>query len=178
MTTDRPRLTPGAILLLVGGALFVLPMIGLLWAYYDRDARAVPAALVGQDAPSFTLVDLDGSPVRLDDFVGKKVVINFWATWCQPCKIEHPVLVAAPERYPDVVFLGVIYQDDAEKARAYLRRAGSSYPHLADPDARTAVDFGVTGVPETYFVDERGIVVHKEAGVVSPPLLDHWLRGS
>lgn len=161
--------------LLVGGLLLVGALVTLLAVSFGRDPRATPDALTDQPAPDFALIDLEGNPVALDDFAGRPVVINFWSTWCAPCKIEHPVLLAAPQRYPHATFLGVVYQDDAAKARTYLTRAGSAYPHLVDPGGRVSIDYGVTGVPETYFIDAEGRLRYKHKGVVSNDLFDALL---
>lgn len=162
---------------LIGGLALVIPFLVLMAVSFGRNPRAVPQALLDQPAPAFTLQTLEGETVSLDAFRGKKMVINFWSTWCGPCKIEHPVLTAAPRQYPDTVFLGVIYSDEPENAQRYLARAGTSYPHLVDPGGRVAIDYGVAGVPETYFVDETGRIFHKQEGVVSPALLRSLLGG-
>lgn len=170
MASGRPNYK-----LLIGGLLLVIPFVILLAMSFGRDPRATPDALTGLPAPAFSLVDMDGNSVALSDFEGRPVVINFWSTWCVPCKIEHPLLLEAPRRFPDVVFLGVVYQDDATKARAYLDRAGNAYPHLVDPAGRLAVDYGVTGVPETYFISASGEIAYKHKGALSPEVLDGLL---
>ena len=167
---DRPNYA-----LLIGGLLLVIPFVLLLAVSFGRDPRATPDVLTGLEAPDFSLVDLDGNPVSLQDFRGQMVVMNFWSTWCQPCKIEHPLLLQAPERFPDVAFLGVVYQDEPAKAQAYLRREGTAYPHLVDPAGRLAVDYGVTGVPETYFINAEGDIIYKHKGVLYPELFYTYL---
>ena len=157
---------------LVGGLMLVIPMIVLFAVSFGNNPNARPSALVGTQASDFKLVDLDGNEVELNSFAGKPVVLNFWSTWCGPCKYEHPLLQQAAEQNPDVVFLGVIYSDDANKVRTYLKRAGSSYPNLVDDTNRVAIDYGVTGVPESFFINPTGKIVHKEAGPLSP----HQLR--
>ncbi len=154
--------------ILGGGLLVFLPLLALLMVSFGRDPRAVPSVLEGRPAPAFSLETLDtGETVSLADLRGQRVVINFWATWCQPCKIEHPALLEAARRWPDVQFLGVLYQDEPIKARAYLRRNGEAYPTLLDPGGVVAIDYGVGGVPETYFLDEEGQVFYKHAGPLS-----------
>ncbi|MBW1877631.1 MAG: redoxin family protein, partial [Deltaproteobacteria bacterium] len=96
---------------------------------------------------------------------------NFWSTWCVPCKQEHPVLQSAATRYDEVAFFGVLYSDEPVKAKAYLKRAGSTYQTLVDPGGKMAVDYGVAGVPETYFIDANGVITHKQVGPVSWDLL-------
>lgn len=162
--------------ILLGGLLVVVPVVAILASGFGNDPHARPSALVGTRAQDFQLVDLDGEPVSLSEFAGKPVVINFWSTWCGPCKFEHPLLQQAATQNPDVSFLGVIYSDDPDKVRTYLKRAGSAYPNLVDDGSRTAIDYGVTGVPESFFVDRTGKIVHKEAGPLSPTVLQAKLQ--
>ena len=161
--------------ILIGGAALVLPMLGLFAASFGNDPHAVPSVLEGTPAPAFSLTDLDGKSWSSEALVGTPMVLNFWSTWCGPCKAEHGVLQAAARRYTDVKFLGVIYSDEPEACERYLQRAGTSYEHLVDPDGRTAIDYGVAGVPETYFIDAAGTIVHKQVGPVNGPLLQSLL---
>jgi cytochrome c biogenesis protein CcmG, thiol:disulfide interchange protein DsbE len=157
--------------ILIGGLLMTAILVAMLASGFGHDPRAVPKALQGRTAPAFALKTTDGEVVTLAELRGKPVIINFWSTWCLPCKQEHPLLLAAPAAYPDVVFLGVVYADEPAKVKAWLASNGHSYPQLLDPGGRTSIDYGVAGVPETYFVDVTGRVVHKEAGPISAPLL-------
>jgi cytochrome c biogenesis protein CcmG/thiol:disulfide interchange protein DsbE len=146
--------------------LVVLPVAWLLFQGFGRDPRSVPSALVGRAAPAWELHTLDGDTLGSDDLGGRPYVVNFWASWCIPaCVDEHPVLATAHERYgEDVVVIGVLYQDDPGDAESFLARYGDAgYDHLVDA-AALAVDFGVTGPPETFFVDADGIVRDKQVG--------------
>jgi cytochrome c biogenesis protein CcmG/thiol:disulfide interchange protein DsbE len=158
---------------LAAGLVVVVPLVVLLAAGFGRDPKLRSEALVGQAAPIFALEQLDGMPFSLAENAGQPVVVNFWSTWCQPCKIEHPVLLDAAQVYGPmgVRFVAVIYQDEPSKARAYLRRNGSAWPTLIDPGGRTAIAYGVAGVPETFFIDRDGQVVHKVAGPVSAAVM-------
>lgn len=151
------------------GALMVVPLVWLLAQGFGRDPRALPSVLEGRRAPDFSLVTLEGEPVSLASLKGKPVVLNFWATWCTPCAVEHPTLLEAARRYEPrgVVFLGVLYGDEPDKARDFLTKRGAAYPTLVDPEQHTAIDFGVAGVPETFFLDGNGQIVRKVSGPVS-----------
>ena len=158
-----------------GAALAVLLLVGLGFGL-TRNARELPAVSVGKPAPSFELESLAGKRVSLRDFRGRPLVVNFWASWCTECRKEHPLLMAAHDRFGDrVAFVGVIFQDSAGNARDYLVEMGDvengSYPNLIDPGSRTAIDYGVYGVPETFFVDRRGTVVAKRVGRVTDEIL-------
>jgi cytochrome c biogenesis protein CcmG/thiol:disulfide interchange protein DsbE len=135
-------------------------MAALLFAFtsgFGRDPHEVPFILRGQPAPDFTLTRLD---------TGEQVSL---ASWCGPCQLEHPTLARAAQRYQqEVRFFGVVFEDTPENARAFARPMDPSFPQLVDPQSRMAVDYGVSGVPETYFIDARGIIRDKYVG----PLLD------
>lgn len=134
---------------------------------FGQDPTVVDSPLIGQPVPDLTLpyLEHDGE-VSLRALDGHIVVVNFWASWCVPCRNEHDDLVATAQAYEDrgVRFLGIIYQDRPESAVAFLDELGRGYDHLVDPDARAAIDFGIFGVPETFFIDRDGTVVAKITG--------------
>jgi cytochrome c biogenesis protein CcmG/thiol:disulfide interchange protein DsbE len=140
---------------------------------FGRDPHEVPFMMAGKKAPAFTLRALDsGKPVSLEQFKGHPVVINFWASWCGPCRQEHPVLTwGAREFGNQAVFLGIIFEDTEDNAREVLQETGTSFPQLVDPRSRISVDYGVAGVPETYFVDANGIIMGKHVGPIDPGTL-------
>lgn len=151
--------------ILVMGLLVTLGIVAVLGSGFGKDPHRLEVdALEGKQAPRFFLNDLQGQPHSLADSIGEEwVVINFWSTWCGPCKMEHPELLKAAKMWPDVKWLGMIYQDDPAAIERYLKMKGSAYPHLVDPSGAISVDFGVTGVPETFFINPEGVVVKKFA---------------
>ena len=155
---------------LAAGGVIVLPLIWVLNRGFDYDPRALPSAMEGKVAPTFALSTLDGEPVGLKSLRGSPVVLNFWASWCVPCLQEHPTLLEAASRYQGrgVVFLGVLYGDEAPNGLEFLAKHGKAYPTLLDPGQRTAIDYGVAGVPETFFISPQGQIVKKVVGPVSP----------
>jgi len=173
----RRRVRAGRVNLwiLIGGLAVSLPLIGLLATGFGKDPNAIPSVLENREAPGFRLIDIDGREHSLPSLSGKPVVLNFWSTWCGPCKMEHPALQQAARQNPGVTFLGIIYSDDTEKVRRYLKKAGSSYPTLVDEGNRTAIDYGVTGVPETFFIDAQGVIRRKVSAPLSPPYLAQFL---
>lgn len=122
--------------------------------------RARPQAELGGPAPSFELPLLEGrGRLGLDDLRGKPVVLNFWASWCTPCRDEAPELARVARRHKEVVFLGMNILDGRDEALAYSKRYGVPYRSVRDVRAVIAKRFGVTGAPETVFIDARGDIV-------------------
>jgi cytochrome c biogenesis protein CcmG/thiol:disulfide interchange protein DsbE len=163
VATERaPRVNRKVI---VAGLAIAFPLLAVLVANLGRDPHSVRSPLVGRLAPAFSLVPVGGgTPVALEALRGKTVVINFWATWCVPCFEEHAALTEAARSMRDVQFLGIVYEDEEVRTREFLRQRGSSYQSLMDPEARTAIAYGIFGVPETFFIDGNGRIVEKFVG--------------
>jgi cytochrome c biogenesis protein CcmG/thiol:disulfide interchange protein DsbE len=154
--------------------ILVVPLGWVLFTGFGRDPRAVASPLIGRPAPEWTLSTLDGGQLSSADLAGRPYVVNFWASWCVPaCVEEHPVLAAAHERHGDeVTLVGILYQDAPADAESFLARYGDAgYPHLVDESSAVAIDFGVTGPPETFFVDADGIVRDKQFGQLTDELM-------
>lgn len=160
-------------------------IIALLGFGLTRDPRVVPSPLPGTPAPLFTLPTMEAvDTIDLAALRGHVVVLNFWASWCIPCRYEHADLVAAAARFQPrgVRFFGLLYQDSPRNAQAFIEELGGiNYPSLLDEGTRTGIAYGVTGVPETFVIDRTGTVVFKYngpitadqlAGVIEPLLAD------
>lgn len=144
----------------------IVPILALLAFGFTRDPRAIPSPIVGKPAPPFTLSRLDGGTVRLEDLRGKVVFLNFWASWCPPCREEARMLEAAWRAYEDrdVLFVGANMQDEESAARAFLEEFGVTYPNGVDRGSRIAIDYGVWGLPETFIIDRTGRITYKHVG--------------
>jgi cytochrome c biogenesis protein CcmG/thiol:disulfide interchange protein DsbE len=142
----------------------------LLASGLGKDPRALPSELIGKPAPKFSLPRLDSDgPIALQDLAGQVVVLNFWAPWCLPCREEHDDLELAWERYRDrgVVVLGVLYEDTPRGAMGFRRELGGDWPMADDPGSKTAIAYGVFGVPETFVIAPDGTIAAKTTGAVT-----------
>ena len=152
--------------------LAVLPLVaivalGALFYFFAlrHDPHFQPRALVGREIPDLALPELtDGQPVRLREAAAQgPIIVNFFASWCAPCEIEHPVLMGL--RGQGIRVVGIAYKDAPPNTQAFLTRLGNPYATaLVDRDGRAGVEFGVTGVPETYVIGRDGIVLAKHTG--------------
>ena len=150
---------------LAAGMVLVAPLLAILVLNLGRDPKSVRSPLVGRLAPAFSLRPVGGgAPMSLDSLRGRPLVVNFWATWCVPCFQEHAALSAAARSSRDVQFLGIVYEDEEANTAAFLRERPSTYPSLMDPEGKTAIAFGIFGVPETFFIDGGGRIVEKFVG--------------
>jgi cytochrome c biogenesis protein CcmG/thiol:disulfide interchange protein DsbE len=130
----------------------------------------IPPVIINTPASDFSAPELyEGKTIRLSDYKGKVVVLNFWASWCKECALEHPSLLEIVERYksnPDFVMLGVNYQDKENLAKEYLRQHGNNFTHVRDFSGKVSIDYGIYGVPETFVIDQKGMIRHKSIGPI------------
>lgn len=152
----------------------VVVFLGLLAFGLTRDAQTLPSALLGSEAPVFEGETLEGERVSLEEYRGGPLVLNFWASWCIPCRQEHEVLKRAERVYgaEGVGILGVVYQDRRDNALRFTDRLGGDWTSVMDPGSRIAIDYGVYGVPETFFLTADGRVAHKHVGPVTWEVLE------
>jgi cytochrome c biogenesis protein CcmG/thiol:disulfide interchange protein DsbE len=155
-------------------AVFVaVAFVGLL--AYGLIAKGTSGPEVGSEAPEGTFVSLeDGSEASLEDFRGRWVLVNFWASWCEPCKVESPALEKLQQRYGDEEFtvLGIATRDNSDDSREFVREYGLTYPQFRDGDGSLARAWGTTGVPESFLVDPEGRVRASYPGAVDEKLIE------
>ncbi len=142
----------------------------------DHDPHELPSALIDKQAPGFDLPSLlGGGTVASSALQGQVVVVNFFASWCVPCRIEHPVLMRLANQ-EKIAITGIAYKDKPEAAKKLLEDGGNPYRSVGlDLSGRTGIDFGVYGVPETYVIDKTGRVRKKFVGPLSPAKVDEEL---
>lgn len=163
------------------GILFLLIILPILFLFYfglTRDPRTLPSTLIGKPAPGFRLERLEGGGISLASARGKPIVLNFWSTWCGSCLAEHQLIRQAETLYEKngILFYSILYADTPKNAEGFIAQFGKAAPILLDPDLHTAIDYGVSGVPETFFIDRQGIIRYKFAGTLSPEILYEQLN--
>lgn len=146
-----------------------------LWPQVSAWAGVGP--IVGR-APDFQVMTLGGEPIGPAELSGKVVVVNFWASWCLPCRLEMPALQRQHERHADegLVVLGLSSDATPSTARKYLHEHGITYPvAMANDDLRRAFG-GITGLPTTFLIDRNGVIRHRVFGFFAPPALSGGVR--
>jgi len=143
----------------------------------DKDPQKLPSALINKPLPVFKLTSLEeGQWITAEQWQGGVALVNIWATWCAPCRDEHPVLlkIAGQE---GIIIYGINYKDKPELAREWLRQYGSPYRAIvSDTSGKLAIDLGVYGVPETFIIDKQGIIRYKWVGVLTEQAWQQQLK--
>ena len=160
------RLVPILVFVLLG----ILLAAGLRIADHKED---LPSPLIGKPMPKFTLPLLGQEDVIVnsDELIGEPFLVNFWASWCVTCRVEHPVIeqLAATGA---IRIIGLNFRDEPEDAQAWLRRFGNPYSMtISDRSGRTSIDFGVYAAPESFLVDANGVIVFKQLGALTPEVI-------
>ena len=140
---------------------FVLCLIALLfWRGLSNDPSHLPSALIGKSIPEVSISELK-------NFKGKIILFNVWATWCPACVEEHEMLISIAQNN-SVLIYGLNYKDEAEKAQAFLKQRGNPYAKTSsDPDGRIGIEWGVYGAPETFVIDQQGIIRYRHTGTLT-----------
>jgi len=161
------RLVPIGAFLVLG----ILLAVGLKIADHKED---LPSPLIGKPMPAFSLPLLDREEVVVDSaaLVGEPLLVNFWASWCVTCRVEHPVIEELAKTGA-IRIVGMNFRDEPEDAKAWLQRFGNPYDMIiSDRDGRTSIDFGVYAAPESFLVDASGTIVFKQLGALTPEVIE------
>ena len=165
-STTRPRWT----LLALGAALAIVALLAYGLVLGNRTQVATGPA------PDFTLVTFEGETLRLSDYRGTPVILNFWSSWCIPCRTEMPLLETTWQQYRDEIrFVGVAYVDTEAGALAFLETYGVTYPNGPDLGSQISDAYRIKGVPETFFIDRTGEVIGVKVGPLTPSELNGWM---
>lgn len=158
---------------LVIAALIIGPILGLLAYGFTRDARYITSPLIAKPGTPFNISLYDGRKISLEDLRGKAVFLNFWASWCLPCRDEARDLEAAWQKVKDknMVFVGVALQDTDQNAQEFLKEFGVTYPNGKDESGTIAVNYGTWGIPESFFIDPQGRITYKHVGAIRAALV-------
>lgn len=167
------------IILGIAGLVLALVVAGLLLTQGDAQNgfSSKSAAEKKELAPDFTLLTIDGKDFHLSDYKGRPVLINFFASWCLPCREEMPILEKIVHEYSPkgVVFLGVAVDDTEAKMKDFIARYSVTFPVGLDKTAAIQKSFGIYGIPTTYFIDKQGVINYSHSGSVTEELLQHEL---
>lgn len=169
---------PRASLILLGGAAIGLGTgIALIFGFGNPDTSETSSPTIGAAAPDFILRSVSGNEVKLSDFKGRPVIINFWATWCYPCRIEMPLFQARYEQHsPNLVILAVNFDEASQDVRLFVDEFNLTFDPLLDPGGRIQELYQIRGYPTTYFVDKDGIIRVLQVGFLTEDQLDKNLE--
>ncbi len=167
------------IIFAIAGLVLALAAAGFLITQGGKQNEAVSKAPQEKKelAPDFTLELMDGKKFNLNDYKGKPILINFFASWCLPCREEMPALEKIAHEYKPkgVIFLGIAVDDTEKKMKEFIARYGVTFPVGLDKTAAIQKSFGIYGIPTTYFIDKQGVINYSHSGSVTEELLQHEL---
>ncbi len=169
------------LLYLIPVVLFGIVASYLLWGLNpERDPRLLPSVMIDKPVPAFELAPIegmDGPGLKTADLTdGRVTLVNFFASWCVPCRIEHPLLIELVNR-DGVRLVGINYKNEAEEARAWLAQLGNPYAQIgADTTGRAGIEWGVYGLPETFIVDKKGRIRYRHVGQLDADALERTIR--
>jgi cytochrome c biogenesis protein CcmG/thiol:disulfide interchange protein DsbE len=171
---------PATLLPLAAFAALAAVLAAYLWQLGPggKSVTEIPSAMIDKEAPPFSLPPLAGVSLpglASEALKGQVSLVNFFASWCLPCRAEHPILMRLAQE--GVTIYGISYKDKPEDSRAWLADLGTPYKRIGvDGDGRTAIEFGVYGVPETYVIDREGRIRYRQVGPIMPFQLDETIR--
>ena len=159
--------------------LLIICIFSLVYLLSGKDPNKPPSALLNKDVPIFESSSLYNAKdiIKTKDIKNKKTLINFFASWCSPCKIEHPLFFEIRKKYPELYLLGFNHKDPTSDAKKYLNDDGNPYDFVGvDSNGLIALEFGVFGLPETYLINEDGKIIYKFMGPITMDILKNEIE--
>ncbi len=170
--------------------LLLICVFSLIYLVSGKNPNKPPSALINKDLPEFSTYSLFNKNIRLssdnikrnvnlgnENLEKKYTLINFFASWCTPCKIEHPLFFKLGEEYPNLFILGINHKDKKAEAIKYLESDGNPYNFVGvDPKGSIALEFGVFGLPETFLIDEKGTIIYKFMGPLTKEIIEDEIK--
>jgi len=146
-------------------------------ALFQNNTNLNNSSLTGKQYPLFNLTTFDGKTLNFDSFNNKAIVLNFWSSWCIPCVEEFEVINKSYKKYrdKDIIFIGVNIWDKYENAVSFINRYHPEYSNGFDPDNEIHINYGIAGVPETYFISKEGIIINRFQGQLTDNIADYFL---
>jgi len=157
--------------------LIMICVLLLIFILSEKNPSKPPSALINKSAPWFIVKNLynDTEFLNNNDLKNKFVLINFFASWCNPCKLEHPLFFLIKNKYPDLFLLGINFKD--KNGKNYLLKEGNPYSFVgADKDGKIGLDFGVFGLPETFLINNEGKIIYKHIGPLTAEIINEDIK--
>ena len=152
----------------------IITIILLFFLLQNKDPNKPPSALLNKNLPQFKMYSLldENKKILDNDFNNNQTLINFFASWCAPCKTEHPLLIKLKNSYPNIIIVGINYKDNSLDALKFLNDNGNPYHYVGvDKDGKIGLEFGVFGLPETFLTNKDGKIIYKHVGPLTKEIL-------
>ena len=156
--------------------LTVLCLFFFLFIFYEKKPNNPPSALINKDLPLFSTTNLynNGENLSLKNLKDKYILINFFASWCAPCKVEHHLFFELKKDQPELFILGIAHKDEPKDSKKYLNENGNPYSFVGlDQDGKIALEFGVFGLPETFIINNKGKIIFKQTGLLTKEIINN-----
>ena len=151
----------------------------LIFLLQGRDPNKPPSALLNKNLPDFDIINLfdNTNVIANKDLKGKVLLINFFASWCAPCKVEHPLFFEVKKKYPNTLLIGINFKDEKKEAINYLNNRGNPYDYVGiDNEGLIGLELGVFGLPETFIVNSKGIIIYKHLGPLTKKIITNEIK--